>query len=50
MMFQGEKTFSPTMELINVVRKRSLTKVRGSLNTIIPVKTVPTAPIPVHTA
>jgi len=30
--------------------KSSRKKVAGTLNTRIPIKTVPTAPIPVHTA
>lgn len=39
-----------TGEVISVVMKNNLQNSAGSLNTIIPTKTVPTAPIPVHTA
>ena len=38
------------MEPIKVNRKNNLRKETGSLNRKIPVRTVPTAPIPVHTA
>ena len=38
------------IEPINVVIKSMRKKVAGSLNTNIPTNTVPTAPIPVHTA
>lgn len=38
------------IEAIKVERKNILQKVAGSLNTKIPTKTVPTAPIPVQTA
>lgn len=38
------------IEPINVVMKSIRKKVAGSLNTNIPTSTVPTAPIPVHTA
>jgi hypothetical protein len=41
---------SPIIEAIKVVRKKILQKAAGSLKTKIPTKTVPTAPIPVHTA
>lgn len=42
--------FNPTMDKINVVIKKTRQKVAGSLNKIIPTKTLPTAPIPVQTA
>lgn len=38
------------MEAIKVVRKKILQKVAGSLKKKMPIKTVPTAPIPVQTA
>ncbi|AGC40451.1 hypothetical protein CG09_0506 [Riemerella anatipestifer] len=38
------------MEPIRVTKKKSLSVVAGSLNTKMPISTVPTAPIPVHTA
>ena len=38
------------MEAINVEIKNNRQKVAGSLKTYIPIKTVPTAPIPVQTA
>lgn len=41
--------FRPTIEPIKVLRKNILKKVTGSLKTIIPKRTVPTAPIPVQT-
>ena len=42
--------FNPMMDAMSVVRKKSLQKSAGSLNTKMPTKTVPTAPMPVHTA
>jgi hypothetical protein len=47
---QCDIAFNPTMEPMRVVRKKILQKVAGSLKNKIPIKTVPTAPIPVHTA
>ena len=38
------------MDKINVLIKNTRQKVAGSLKTIIPTKTLPTAPIPVQTA
>ena len=38
------------MDKINVVMKNTRQKVAGSLKTMIPTKTLPTAPIPVQTA
>jgi hypothetical protein len=38
------------MDAINVVIKNNRQKVAGSLKIKIPIKTVPTAPIPVQTA
>lgn len=35
--------------MTSVVIKKSLQNVAGSLNTRMPIRTVPTAPIPVHT-
>ncbi len=50
-LYQCEETvFSPMIEPISVVMKNILQKFAGSLNTNIPTSTVPTAPIPVHTA
>lgn len=40
----------PIMEAIRVKMKNSRQKLAGSLKKSIPTKTVPTAPIPVHTA
>ncbi len=45
-----ETTFSPITEQISVVIKNIRQKLIGSLKTNIPIKTVPTAPMPVHTA
>lgn len=42
--------FNPKIETIKVVIKNTRQKLTGSLKKIIPTKTVPTAPIPVHTA
>jgi hypothetical protein len=39
--------FSPTIDPINVTRKNTLQKVKGSLKKMIPTRAVPTAPIPV---
>lgn len=39
----------PTMDATKVVIKNSLQNVAGSLKMKIPTRTVPTAPIPVHT-
>ena len=36
--------------MISVVKKKILVQVAGSLKIRIPINTVPTAPIPVHTA
>lgn len=47
---QLDTAFNPIIEPIRVVIKNSLQKVAGSLNTKIPINTVPTAPIPVQTA
>lgn len=38
------------MEIIKVEMKKIRQKFAGSLKTNIPIRTVPTAPIPVHTA
>ena len=38
------------MDKINVLIKNTRQKVAGSLKTMIPTKTLPTAPIPVQTA
>lgn len=49
--YQCEETaFNPTTEPIKVTIKKILQKLTGSLKKKIPIKTVPTAPIPVHTA
>lgn len=45
-----DTNLSPIIELIRVVRKNNLQKVAGSLKIKIPTSTIPTAPIPVHTA
>lgn len=45
-----DTAFRPMIEPISVVIKKILQKLTGSLNTRMPIKTVPTAPIPVHTA
>lgn len=50
MLNQCATAFSPTIEPINVTRKKILKNVAGSLKTKIPTKTVPTAPMPVQTA
>lgn len=42
--------FNPIIEAINVVTKKMRQKVAGSLKKKIPIKTLPTAPIPVQTA
>lgn len=44
-----DNNFRPTTEAISVNMKNSRQKEAGSLNIRIPTKTVPTAPIPVHT-
>ena len=44
-----ESIFSPTMEMMSVVMKNSRQKVAGSWKTKMPNRTVPTAPMPVHT-
>jgi hypothetical protein len=46
----SETKFNPTIDIINVVRKKSLQKSAGSLKKRIPTITVPTAPMPVQTA
>ena len=45
-----DTAFNPTIEAIKVKRKNSRQKLAGSLKNRIPTKTVPTAPMPVHTA
>lgn len=45
-----DTTFNPTIEAINVVIKKRRQKSAGSLKKMIPTSTVPTAPMPVHTA
>lgn len=42
--------FNPINDMINIVRKKSLAVVVGSLNINMPNNVVPTAPIPVQTA
>ena len=42
--------FNPIKDPINVIRKKTLQKNIGSSKKRIPITTVPTAPIPVHTA
>ncbi len=41
--------FSPTIEAISVVMKKMRQNVAGSRNTRMPISTLPTAPMPVHT-
>ena len=41
--------FRPTIDAINVKVKKIRQKVTGSLKKKIPTRTVPKAPIPVHT-
>lgn len=50
LLIQCDTILSPIIDTIKVVMKKSLQKSAGSLNMTIPTKTVPTAPIPVHTA
>ena len=50
MLDYSETNFKPTMEIIRVLRKKIRQKLAGSLKIKIPSRTVPTAPIPVHTA
>ena len=45
-----ETNFKPTIDAIKVKRKNILQKSYDSLKKYIPIKTVPTAPIPVHIA
>lgn len=45
-----EVSCNPIIDIIRVLRKNILQKVIGSLKTSIPKITVPTAPIPAHTA
>lgn len=45
-----DTAFNPTMDAIRVKRKNRRQKLAGSLKNKIPTNTVPTAPIPVHTA
>lgn len=45
-----DTVFNPTIEPIRVMRKSIRKRPAGSLNTHIPISTVPTAPMPVHTA
>ena len=47
---QCETTFKPTMEIISVLIKNIRQKSAGTLKKKMPINTVPTAPIPVHTA
>ena len=49
-IFQYDTTFNPIKEAMSVNRKKSRMGVAGSLKTNIPIKTVPTAPIPVQMA
>lgn len=42
--------FNPTIEIIKVDTKKMRQKEAGSLKKKIPIKTLPTAPIPVQTA
>lgn len=42
--------FNPTIEIIKVDTKKMRQKVAGSLKKNIPIKTLPTAPIPVQIA
>ena len=44
-----DTSFSPMIEAMSVVMKKSLRNVAGSWKNTIPRMTVPTAPIPVHT-
>ena len=48
--FYADTHFNPTMDAIRVKMKNTLQKSAGSLKKNIPTNTVPTAPIPVHTA
>ena len=48
--FQAEANFNPIIDIISVAIKNSRQKLTGSLKNTIPINTVPTAPIPVHTA
>lgn len=48
--YKADTIFNPMIELMRVAIKSNRKKVIGSLNTNIPTKTVPTAPIPVQTA
>ena len=48
--FQYDTTFNPIKEAMSVNRKKSRMGVAGSLKMNIPIKTVPTAPIPVQMA
>lgn len=48
--FQYDTIFSPIKDAMSVKRKKSLMGVAGSLKTNMPIKTVPTAPIPVQMA
>src|SRR5699024_806638 len=50
MVYYLSKSFSPTIEAINVPIKKSLQKLTGSLNMKMPISTVPTAPTPAKTA
>lgn len=44
-----DNALSPTIDPMRVVRKNNLQNVAGSWKTKMPTRTVPTAPIPVHT-
>lgn len=45
-----DTNFNPRIDPINRIKKIALGKVIGSLKKNIPIKAVPKAPIPVHTA
>ncbi|MEN9470918.1 MAG: hypothetical protein RL214_274 [Pseudomonadota bacterium] len=45
-----DTNFNPRIDPINRLKKIALGKVIGSLKKSIPIKAVPKAPIPVHTA
>jgi hypothetical protein len=45
-----DTSFNPSIETINKVKKSTLVNDKGSLKKNIPIKAVPKAPIPVHTA
>jgi hypothetical protein len=45
-----DTSFNPSIETISRVKKNTLINDKGSLKNKIPIKAVPKAPIPVHTA